>query len=152
VIPYGLLLKALALVAVVAGLFFYGYTAGRASERKEWKLKEAAQVAAQLAATEQARATEQALQKRVNDANTALQTERAKHSRIAADLRTQRDSVRDELSTFIRGSATDTLPSCVERGEAAGVVLLEAVRVAGEFAEAGETCEADKRALIAAWP
>jgi hypothetical protein len=145
-------IKLIAVAALAAAIAGWGYVGGKASVQAKWDAERAVQLAAQLEATEKARATEQALQARVTEANNALQTERSKHARVAATLRTERDGLRQSITGFIRGAATDTISACVERGEAVGVVLIEAVSVAGEFAEAGESCEADKRALIAAWP
>ncbi len=151
-IPYGLILKALALVAVVAGLFFYGYTAGKASERKVWKLEKATMLQSAFDMSERARAKEQADRERLTKAEQNGLTEKAKAERDAALLRADADRVRSEFAAYIRGPANDTISACVARGEATGLVLSEAIRVAGEMASAGEQCEADKRTLMAAWP
>jgi hypothetical protein len=145
-------LKALMIGLLAAAIAAWGWTGGAASKQRDWDLAKAAQVAAQLAATEQARATEQALTKKVNDANTARAVERQKADRIASELRADSDRLRNEFGAFIRGTPGESVATCVERGEATGLVLSEAIRVAGTMAEAGEICEADKRALIAAWP
>lgn len=151
-IPYGLILRIGLPLILLAAFGAWCWTGGKASERKVWKAKESAQIEAQLAASEQARAKETALQIKVEQANEARKLDNQKNARVAAKLRGDNERLRGEFTAFIRGTPGESSDACVERGEAAGVVLLQAVSVAGEFAEAGEACEADKRALISAWP
>ena len=139
-------------ILIVGGLFLFGHSSGSASVQRTWDADKARQVAAQLAATEQARAVEQQLQAKVQEAQRNGQLEKARSERAAALLRADADRVRSEFAAYIRGPANDTITACVARGEATGLVLSEAIRVAGEMAEAGEQCETDKRTLIAAWP
>jgi hypothetical protein len=149
---YGLLIKLALAAALLAGIAAWGWAGGAASVKKEWQLATAKQVAEQLVATEQARATEQALQQKVQEAQRNGQLEKARSERTAALLRADADRVRSEFAAFIRGTPGESREACVERGEATGVVLVEAIRTSGEMAEAGEQCEADKRTLVAAWP
>jgi hypothetical protein len=78
VIPWGFVLRIAGPVVVAVVLFAWGYSAGGASKQRAWDLATAAQVKAQLAATEAARAKEQELQAKVTEANNALTQERAK--------------------------------------------------------------------------
>lgn len=144
--------KLLAAAALVAGLVGWGWSGGAASKQKEWDLAKAAQVQAQLEATEQARATEQALQQRVNDANTALQTERTKHARVAAGLKRDADSLRDSIASFAGGKPDDTATACGERAATLGALLDDALRASGECASQAESVASDLRATLAAWP
>lgn len=148
----GFVLRILAPLLIALAVFAWGYSVGGASKQRAWDLATAAQVKAQLAATEAARATEQALQAKVQEAQRNGQLEKARSERAAALLRADADRLRSEFAAFIRGTPGEPIAACVERGEATGVVLVEAIRTSGEMAEAGEQCEADKRTLIAAWP
>jgi hypothetical protein len=144
--------KALIVAAIVAAFGGWCWTGGKASERKVWQLKEAAQVAAQLAATEQARATEQALQLKVTEANNARAIERAKAYRIAAGLRADADRLRGDIAQFASGSAEDTASACRDRSATLGSLLDDALRTSGECAAQAESVAADLRATLAAWP
>ena len=144
--------KLLGVGALIAALVGWGWVGGKSSERKAWQLKEAAQVAAQLAATEHARAVEQALQERVNDANTALQVERQKHARVASALRADADKLRSDIAKFASGGTGDTVDACNQRATTLGAVLDGVLSDYRACTNSAETVAADLRAIVAAWP
>jgi hypothetical protein len=145
-------LKALVLAVIVAAFGGWCWMGGAASKQKEWDLATAKQVAAQLAATEQARATEQALQLKVNEANNARAIERAKADRIAAGLRADADRLRGDIAQFASGSAEEPAAACRERAATLGSLLDNALRTSGECTAQAESVAADLRATLAAWP
>jgi len=150
VIPW--YLKLLGVGALIAALVGWGWVGGKASERNVWKVKEAKMIQSAFDMSERARLKEQADRERITKAEQNGLDEKAKAERDAALLRADADRVRSEFAAYIRGPANDSISACVARGEATGLVLSEAISVAGAMAEAGEVCEADKRTLIAAWP
>ena len=145
-------LKLLALGALVAALIGWGWVGGKASERKIWQLRKAAQVKTQLEATEHARIVEQALQAKVNDANTTLQSERTKHARIAAALKRDADGLRESIAKFASPRPGDSTTALSERCATTGNLLEAALRTSEACAIQGESVAADLRAVLGAWP
>jgi hypothetical protein len=151
-IPLGFILRIAAPIAIAVGVFTWGYSAGSASTQRKWDLATAAQVKAQLAATEAARATEQALQIKVKEAEDARQQDNAKNARIASGLRADRDRLRDSIAGFASGPAEDSADACRNRAATLGNVLATALRSAEECAGAAESLANDVRTLQRAWP
>lgn len=145
-------LKALLVASIVAGFFGYGWTGGKASERKDWLAKEALQVKAQLAATEAARAKEQAWQFQLTEAQRNGQLEKDKAARVIASLRTERDGLRQSITAFTSARPDDTAEAYRQRCTATGSLLQEALRVSEACAADGEQVSADLRAVLSAWP
>jgi type II secretory pathway pseudopilin PulG len=145
-------IKGLIVAAVVAAFGFWAWTGGKASERKDWLVKEAAQVAAQLAATEAARATEQAWQTKLNEAQHNGKLEKDKAARVIAGLRLERDGLRQSITGFTSVRPDDTSETYRERCTATGSLLQEALRVSEACADDGERISADLRSVLAAWP
>jgi len=150
--PYSLVFKILGPLLLVAALMGWAWTGGKANERKVWQLKEAAQVREQLAAQEQARATELALQAKVTEANNALILERAEHARVAAGLKRDADKLRGAIARFAGGGANDTLAACNTRATTLGVVLDRVLSDYQLCTARAEAAAGDLRAVIKAWP
>ena len=144
--------KLLGVGALIAALVGWGWVGGKASERNAWQLKEAAQVAAQLAATEHARAVEQALQERLNEAQRNGQLEKDKAARVIASLRVERDGLRDSITGFTSPRTDDSIEAYRIRCTATGGLLQEALRVSEACAADGERIGADLRTVLEAWP
>ena len=144
--------KLLALGALIAALIGWGWVGGKASERRAWQLKEAAQVAAQLAASEKARIVERELQQRVDDANAALQVEKTKHARIAAALKRDADGLRESIAKFASGPSGDPQCAATGRAVALGELLDAALQAAIGCAIRGENDAAIARGLYSSWP
>ena len=138
------------LLAII--LFGWGYSAGSASKQRAWDLATAAQVKAQLAATEAARATEQALQAKVKEANDARQAEKAKSERAAALLRAESDRLRSDIARFASAKPDDTAAACGERSATLGGLLETALRTSEDCAVEGERVAEELRAVLRAWP
>jgi len=150
--PIGFILRILGPVLVALAVFAWGYSMGSASTQRKWDAEKARMIQSAFEMSERARFKEQADRERLAKAEQNGQTEKAKAERDAAVLRADADRVRSEFAAYIRGPAQDSISACVARGEATGLVLEQAIRVAGEMASAGESCESDKRTLIGAWP
>lgn len=151
-IPWGFVLRIAGPVVVAVILFGWGYSAGGASKQRAWDLATAEQVKAQLAATEAARAKEQALQLKVTEATNALIAERAKHARVAAALKLDADRLRNDIAGFARGGAEDTAAACGERAATLGVVLDGVLSDYRACTAGAEATAADLRSVLAAWP
>jgi len=148
----GFLLRILGPLVIALGLFAWGYSAGGASRQRDWDLATAAQVKAQLAATEQARATERELQARLNEAQRNGQLEKDKAARVIAGLRVERDSLRDSITNFTSHRTDDSEQTYRERCTTTGSLLQEALRVSEACAIEGEQVASDLRAVLMAWP
>ena len=153
----GLLISGLGMAS--AGL--YGLATGKRQERQVWEARvekmRATAAEAALKASTAYRAIESELARVKQEAESALNQERIKNARIAADLaraRTERDGLRDQIAAFAagRGTTDDSLPACLVRAQALGVLLNKALQSGEGSAGDGESCEADKRALLRAWP
>jgi hypothetical protein len=151
-IPLGFILRIAAPVAIAVGVFTWGCSAGSAYTQRKWDLANAAQVQAQLEATEAARATEQALQRKVKEAEDARRQDNAKNARIAAGLRADRDRLRDSIAGFASGPAEDSADACRSRAATLGTLLDQALRTSEECAGAAESLANDVRALQRGWP
>lgn len=137
---------------LVAAFGAWCWTGGAAHKQKEFDLYKGEQAKAALLESEKARATEQALQRKVDDANTSLQAERAKHARVAAGLRAELGGLRDSISVFTSAKPDDTATSLSERCATTGSLLEEALRTSEACAIEGEQVAADLRAVLTAWP
>lgn len=151
-IPWGFILRIAAPLVLAIGLFGWGYSAGAAGKQRAWDLAAAAQVKAQLAATEQARTAERALQLKVSEVERARQTDRARSARVAADMRAESDSLRSDIARFASGGTDDSGRPATGRAEQLGQLLDAALQTAGECAIRGENDAAIARGLLAAWP
>ena len=147
-----MIFRLLAAAAVLAGLFFWGYSVGSTSKQRAWDLATAAQVKNQLTLAEYTRSVESALQLKIQEAQNAREVESAKSRRLAASLRAERDGLRNELAAFASGPSDDSLAACRERTAAATRVLESALRTSEECAGNAETLATDVRSLRAAWP
>ena len=150
--PIGFIFRILGPVLVALAVFAWGYSMGGASKQRAWDLATAAQVKAQLAATEAARAKEQALQAKVTEANNALTAERQKHARVAAALKLDAARLRDDISKFASGSPEESTAACRDRSATLGTVLESVLSDYRTCTTAAETHAADLRAVLDAWP
>lgn len=103
------------------------------------------------------RAREQAWSNAVQETYRALETERQRAVRFAADLRAARldaDSLRGDIARFASGGgpADDSLAACRDRAEALGLLAGEALRSSEACAADGEAESAKLRAVLSAWP
>lgn len=156
-------LQALAVALMIGGAATIA-ASGWAMLERGGKLKVIAEFADYRAAAEQAardaeakaRAAEETMRLRVQGASRDIQTEQERTARVRRELaaaRTERDGLRDQIGAFARGEpTTDTAAACRQRAEALGALLDEALRAGEESAGDGESCEADKRGLLRAWP
>jgi hypothetical protein len=115
-------------------------------------LYKADQARAALLATEQARATEQALQAKVTEAQRNGQLEKDRAARVIAGLRSERDGLRDTITGFASPRPDDTGEAYRVRCTATGSLLQEALRVSEACADDGERISADLRTVLEAWP
>jgi len=150
--PYGFLLRILGPLVIAIGLFGWGYSAGGASKQRAWDLATAAQVKAQLEASEQARATETALQAKVKEAQDARQLDKVRNDRIAAGLRASADKLRNEIAGFAGGASGDSVEACNQRAATLGTVLDSVLSDYRACTVSAETTAADLRAVVSAWP
>lgn len=103
------------------------------------------------------RAKETAWSNALQEAFRALETERQRAARFAADLRAARldaDSLRGDIARFASGGgpADDSLAACRDRAEALGLLAGEALRSSEACAADGEAESAKLRAVLSAWP
>lgn len=116
----------------------------------------AAAVAAQRQEAE-SRARETAWSNAVQEQQRALESERQRSARFAADLRAARldaDSLREPIDTFAAGggAAVDTIAACRDRAAALGDLLAEALHAGEACAGDGEAESAKLRAVLGSWP
>jgi phosphoenolpyruvate-protein kinase (PTS system EI component) len=139
--------RVLIVLAVLAGLAFSHFTAyrkGAANVRAEWS--EAVSVA-----NKEARALEQARQRRA-DESAALAASRA--NRIAADaarLRRESDGLRHDLDAIGRASA-ESLSAANNAVRALGDVFEQCVREYSSVAESADRATSEVKHLRDAWP
>ena len=146
--------------SITSGIVYYfkGKTVGRAEVQAVFDQAVSDHNAAAMAASEAYRRLEQEAAAKVKGAQDALDKERKNATRIAADLRTEREranGLRDQIAAFASGGGdanTDSVAACRGRATALGGLLDEALRASEESAADGERCEAGARALLEAWP
>jgi len=154
-------IRLIAYLAVIAGLF----AAGWAVNGWRWSAKYEALVAdhqtkvaqaesAAREATEALRKREQENAKRLQDAETKRQADLRKQDRVAAGLRTERDSLRNSITAYAEayGAAGDSEAAARDRAVALGNLLQEALQSSEESAIDGERCEGNVRSLLESWP
>ena len=112
----------------------------------------AAQVAAALAYSENARQIEAQHAERITDAQRTREQEQARSRRAADLLRTERDGLRNAIASYAAGPADDTASACSARAASLGALLDDAMRVAAACAAGAEQHATDVRALRDAWP
>lgn len=134
------------------GVFAWGYSSGSASKQRAWDLATAAQVTAQVAASEAARAAEAAHEARIKEAQRARQTENSRNERIAADLRADADRLRGDIAAFAGGPAEDSIAACDGRAATLGELLGDALRTSQACAGQAEDLGGDLRSVLEAWP
>lgn len=156
-------LQAIAVALMVGGAATIA-ASGWAMLERSGKLKVVAEYAnyrakvaeAAREAEAKARVDEESMRLRVRGASREIQAEQERTARVRRELaaaRTERDGLRDQIGAFARGDpSTDTAAACGQRAEALGALLDEALRAGEESAGDGESCEADKRGLLRAWP
>ena len=157
-----LLLRAGAVVAVLLAAWWaldtYGdgrEADGRAAVQAEWDAQVAYQQAAVIKAEAARRDTEQRLLQQQQEAQHARETDRAAARRAAADLRADRDRLRDAIDAYAAGgglAAPDSVAACRERAAQLGRAVDEALQAHGECTAQAVDLAADVRALLAAWP
>lgn len=150
--PWFLLAAVLALGTLTGGAYLLGTRDGSASVQAEWDQDKARLVQSAFDASERARATEAALRQQKDEAQRNGQIEKDRSARVASRLRTERDSLRNDLAAYASGAADDTLGACRDRATALGVVLARALRTAEICAGHAETASSDVRTLRRAWP
>jgi hypothetical protein len=150
--PYGLILRILGPLLIAGIVFMFGFSNGEARIQRKWDLATAAQVKAQLAATDAARAKEQAWQFQLTEAQRNGQLEKDRTARVIASLRTERDGLRQSIAGFTSARPDDTAEAYRERCASTGNLLQEALRVSEACAADGERVSSDLRTLLMAWP
>lgn len=132
--------------------------ADTATVRRDWALQAAAGASAALAAADRNRQTSAELQRTRDEAEHALQTDRAAAARVADGLARDRDGLRNQLSAYAAGPARSSgapdpaFAACVDRSQVLGGLLVEGMQLQDELAGDAEAAAGDVRALLAAWP
>lgn len=100
------------------------------------------------------RAREKENQERLRDAEILRQQEQKRLAATANALRNERDSLRNSITAYAQayGAAGDSEAAARDRAAALGNLLAEALRIGEENAIDGESCTANIRALLNAWP
>jgi hypothetical protein len=135
---------AAALVAALAFSHFTVYRAGKNNARTEW-------MAATATANQEARALENARQRRADE---AAKLAAARTNSLAADNRRARselDRLRDTIGTPQPASA-QSCAAADQRADALGKLLIESGELLTELARAADAHASDVRLLLDAWP
>ena len=138
--------------------YFKGKTAGRAEVQAVFDQAKAEANKAALEASEAYRRLEQEAAAKLKGAQDALAKERTNASRIAADLRTEREraaGLRDQIAGFAAGSGPaeqDTAAAARDRASTLGRLLDESLQLQEELAGDAEALAGSVRAMRAAWP
>ena len=140
------------------GAGLYGYSKGKKADRQRSDLviaqMQADSNATALAASEAYRRLEQEAAAKVKGAQDALDKERKNATRIAADLRTEREranGLRDQIAAFASGggpAAEDSISACRDRSNKLGDLLERSVRVQESLASGAESEASNVRALL----
>jgi hypothetical protein len=128
---------------------------GRAEVQAKWDADKLARSTLALDTIKEYRAKDQVLNTKLQESENARQSENAKNARIAADLRAQRDGLRNDIANFASGSggpSEDTVTAARDRAATLGRVLGEALRTSEECAGDAEALSADLRSVLGAWP
>lgn len=137
--------RLLILVAVLAGIFAYGWSAGAGHVQGKWDQAKAVQL-------QSARAKEQSINQRIQEAQNAA-TEREKKLRADADsARAAAGGLRDTVATLRGQLSAATAEACRSTADAALAVFGECQARYGAVAEAADGHANDAQLCRDAWP
>lgn len=149
---------ALLAAAALAGLWWHGYSKGKAHDKARSDLVIANMVAEAKDRLDKANALirqqSDAMQANKERAERDLQAERSRADRRIADQRATDALVREQLAGLAGGPGADqdSVSACVSRSKALGLVLADVLSDLGTCAENAEHEAANARALLDAWP
>lgn len=149
---YRVLAGALAVLALVAGLYFLGKHDGAEDVRADWNKERLALAQAAIEADRHARDEKQSMQQKLNEAqNAATEREKALRADYAAAHAAAR-GLRDTV-TALRGQLAAASPeACRATADAALVVFGECAERYRAVAEAADGHASDVETLSEAWP
>lgn len=151
-IPYTLLIRIIAPLLILIGIWMWGWSVGKTTIKKEWDLANAKAVAQALEDSEAARAKEEVWQIRLKESQREREKADQNNRRIANGLRAESKRLRNDLAAYASGTSEDTIAAVRERAIALGIALEEALRTSAICAEDAESLNADLRAVLNAWP
>lgn len=150
--PYRILAGAVAILLTCMAIFAVGWSHGADSVQARWDKAKAVQMQATIAAEQEARAKEQSMNKKLQEAENAA-TEREK--KLRADYAAAHAAARGMRDTVaaVRGELpAATADACRSTAAAALAVLGECSDRYREVAEAADGHAADVITLSEAWP
>lgn len=150
--PYRILAGAVAILLTCMAIFAVGWSHGADSVQARWDKAKAVQMQAAIAAEQDARAKEQSMNKKLQEAENAA-TEREK--KLRADYAAAHAAARGMRDTVaaVRGELpAATADACRSTADAALAVLGECSDRYREVAEAADGHATDVRTLSEAWP
>lgn len=150
--PYRILAGAVAILLTCMAIFAVGWSHGADSVQARWDKAKSVQMQAAIAAEQEARAKEQSMNQKLQEAENAA-TEREK--KLRADYAAAHAAARGMRDTVaaVRGELpAATADSCRSTADAALAVLGECSDRYREVAEAADGHASDVRTLTEAWP
>ena len=150
--PYRILAGAVAVLLTCLAIFAVGWSHGADSVQSRWDKAKAVQMQAAIAAEQEARAKEQSMNQKLQEAENAA-TEREK--KLRADYAAAHAAARGMRDTVaaVRGELpAATADACRSTADAALAVLGECSDRYREVAEAADSHASDVRTLTEAWP
>jgi predicted phage tail protein len=160
-VPTALIVAVIGAFATL-GAYFYGHGIGKHEGRSEQQLVidklELDHSKALITANEMVDSLSHKLQERADEAEEVQARQKAEVARVAADLqrtRLERNGLRDEIAAALAGgqqTGDTALATCRERGVVAAELLDDGMSVQESLAGKAESCAADLRAVLAAWP
>lgn len=144
--------KLLALAVVGAGLVALGWRFGAGSVQADWDKEKAIQAQAALNAEQLARAKEQSINRKFQEAQNAA-TKREQILKADADAaRAAAGGLRNTIAALRRELSTATASACRQTADAALAVFGECSDTYQRVAEAADGHASDLRTLTDAWP
>lgn len=151
-IPYRLLAAVVAVLLTFLAVFALGWTYGEDHVQESWNQAKADQTAAWQKAELDARAKEQSMNQKLQEAQNAA-TER--ENKLRADYAAAHDAangLRDTINALRGRLSATTADACVATAGSSLAVLGECADRYRAVAEAADGCFSDRQALIEAWP
>lgn len=150
--PYRILAGAVAILLTCLAVFAVGWSHGADSVQSRWDKAKAVQMQAAVAAEQEARAKEQSMSQKLQEAvNAATEREKKLRADYAAAHSAAR-GLRDTLAAVRGELSSATTDSCRATADAALAVLGECSDRYREVAEAADGHASDVRTLTEAWP
>lgn len=150
--PYRILAGSMAILLTCMAIFAVGFSHGADSVQSRWDKVKAVQMQAAIAAEQEARAKEQSMNQKLQEAvNAATEREKKLRADYAAAHSAAR-GLRDTVAALRRGLPADSAEACRNTADTALAVFGECADRYQRLAEAADGHANDAQLCRAAWP